>query len=414
MVSIRNCLFAASLLSAVCNAAPLLSLTEAQRIAARDAPQIDAQAAALRAAQHASVGAGELSDPKLIIGIDNLPLDGADRYNITRDFMTMRKIGVMQDFTRGEKLRLRMDRAEAEVAREAAVLTAAKFTLRRDVALAWIERHFAQRQRELVKELMREAELQVATTTATLAGGRGLANDPLTARMAEAQLAERSIEAERNVARATANLGRWIGAAASASLDSAPAFDSLSQPASASNIAQHPSLSMYAPMEAVAASEMKLAEAAKHPDWSLEVAYSQRGPSYSNMLSIGVRIDLPIFQSRRQEPAVHAKLALLERVRAEAADASRMHATEIENMHIDWQAAKSRIQRYASALLPLARERTEIALASYRGGKAELAAVLEARRGEIETRMNHLQAEAELARAWAQLNFLQADTKEPL
>ena len=190
MVSIRNCLFAASLLSAVCNAAPLLSLTQAQRIAARDAPQIDAQAAALRAAQHASVGAGELSDPKLIIGIDNLPLDGADRYNLTRDFMTMRKIGVMQDFTRGEKLRLRVDRAEAEVAREAALLSAAKFNLRRDVALAWIERHFAQRQRELVKELMREAELQVATTTATLAGGRGLANDPLTARMAEAQLAE--------------------------------------------------------------------------------------------------------------------------------------------------------------------------------------------------------------------------------
>ena len=132
---------AAALVSVASYAASPLSLAEAQRIAADDAPQIDAQSAALRAAQQASIGAGELADPKLIVGIDNIPTDGADRFNLTRDFMTMRKIGVMQEFSRDEKRKLRGELASAEVQREAAMLSLTKLNLRRDVAMAWIERY---------------------------------------------------------------------------------------------------------------------------------------------------------------------------------------------------------------------------------------------------------------------------------
>ncbi|MCY7389797.1 MAG: TolC family protein [Burkholderiales bacterium] len=410
----RLSVLAFALATLVRPAAAALSLVEAQRIASGDAPQIDAQAATLRAAQQASVGAGELADPKLILGIDNIPTDGADKYNLTRDFMTMRKIGLMQEFMRDEKRKLRSDRAGAEVQKETAILALNKLNLRRDVALAWIERYFAERQLDLVKELAREGELQVTASHATFAGGKGQATDPFAARLAVAQLADRTTEAERNIARANANLARWIGQAARQPLKSPPAFDELSHSHRdlTSNLEAHPHLAMFAPLQAMASSEMALADAAKRPDWSLEVAFAQRGPSYSNMLSIGVRIDLPIFQSRRQDPAIASKLALVEQVRAQAEDARRIHAAEIETMFADWDAAKARLQRYRAELLPLAQERTAVALASYRGGKGDLAPVLEARKGEIETRMNHLTAQADLARAWAQLNFLLSDAKD--
>ncbi len=411
----RLSLFAIALGCAVSQAAPMLSLLDAQRIASGDAPQIDAQAASLRAAQQASLGAGEQSDPKLIIGIDNIPADGGDRFNLTRDFMTMRKIGLMQEFTRDEKLKLRGDRANAEVQKETAILSLTKLNLRRDVALAWIDRYFAERQLELVKELAREGELQVTAAEASFAGGKGQAADPFAARLAVAQLADRTTEAERNIARAQANLARWIGAAAKQPLDTPPAFDQLAHAHEdlTGNLDEHPHLAMFAPMQAMATSEMKLADAARRPDWSLEVAFAQRGPAFSNMLSIGVRIDLPIFQSHRQDPAVASKLALVEQVRAQAEDAKRAHVAEIENMLADWNAAKSRLQRYAAELLPLARERTAVSLASYRGGKGDLVPVLEARKGEIETRINHLQAQGDLARAWAQLSSLLPSMKDP-
>ena len=400
--------------SSLSSAATPLSLAEAQRLAASDAPQLNAQAAALRATQQLAISADQQADPKLIIGVDNLPVDTSDRFSFTRDFMTMRKIGFMQEFTRSEKLKLRGERAESEVRKEAAVLSLVEVNLNRDVALAWIDRYFAERQLELLKEMARESELQVSTATATLAGGRGQVSDPLAARMAVALVADRTIDSERTNARAVANLGRWIGDAARQPLDAPPAFDTLTTHHAdlIGNIDSHPHLAMYAPMLAMAKSEVALATAAKQPDWSLEVAYAQRGPAFSNMLSIGVRIDLPIFQSKRQDPAIAAKVALGAQIRAQLEDARRAHIAEIESMVADWDAATARINRYRADLLPLAKSRTELALAAYRGGKSDLTIVLEARRSEIDTRIGYLAAQSEQARAWANLNFLESASKD--
>ncbi len=403
-----------SLGSAATSSAALLSLSDAQRLAASNAPQVEAQAAALRAAQQSSISAGEQADPKLIVGIDNLPVDTADRFSLTRDFMTMRKIGFMQEFTRDEKLKLRGSRADAEVRKEAAMLSLAEVNLRRDVALAWIERYFAERQRTLLVEILRETELQITAANAALAGGKGMAADPFAARLANAQLGDRLIDSERMIARAQANLGRWIGAAARLPLDAPPDFGQLAHRhrTLTMDLENHPHLAMYAPLQAMAEADMRLAQAAKHPDWSLEVAYQQRGPAFSNMVSIGVRIDLPIFQSRRQDPAIAVKSAMAEQIRAQSEDARRAHAAEIEAMLADWDAANKRVRRYESDLLPLAHERAETALAGYRGGRGDLAPVLDARKAEIDTRMNQLNAQADLARAWAYLNFLLPEAKD--
>ena len=51
-------------------------------------------------------------------------------------------------------------------------------------------------------------------------------------------------------------------------------------------------------------------------------------------------------------------------------------------------------------------ERTRASLAAYRGGSGPLTAVLEARRGEIETRIERLRLEMDTARLWAQINYL--------
>jgi len=64
-------------------------------------------------------------------------------------------------------------------------------------------------------------------------------------------------------------------------------------------------------------------------------------------------------------------------------------------------------------LLPLARERTELALAAYRGGRGDLAAVLDARRAGVETQISLLGAELERARAWARLNYLELHEVKP-
>ena len=92
-----------------------LSLDEALRVGIERSPALAAQRSAVSAAEQSTVSARELPDPKLIFGVDNLPIDGPDRYSVGRDFMTMRKIGVMQEFPRAEKRELKGERAAKEL-----------------------------------------------------------------------------------------------------------------------------------------------------------------------------------------------------------------------------------------------------------------------------------------------------------
>ena len=71
-----------------------------------------------------------------------------------------------------------------------------------------------------------------------------------------------------------------------------------------------------------------------------------------------------------------------------------------------WRSDRGRLTQYDASLLPLATERTRASLAAYRGGSGALTAVLDARRNEIDTRLERLRLEMETARLWAQLNHL--------
>ncbi len=89
------------------------SLDAAVERALARAPQVTASQAGVEAAQALATSAGRLPDPSLIVGIDNLPVNGPDAYSTTADFMTMRKVGVVQQFPRAEKRRLQHARAQA-------------------------------------------------------------------------------------------------------------------------------------------------------------------------------------------------------------------------------------------------------------------------------------------------------------
>jgi len=134
--------------------------------------------------------------------------------------------------------------------------------------------------------------------------------------------------------------------------------------------------------------------------------YSQRGPAYSNMISLNVSIPLPWDRKNRQDRELASKLATAEQLREQREDAVRSHVAEVQAMLQEWQSDRERLVRYDASLLPLAAERTRATLAAYRGGTGMLSAVLEARRNEIDVRMERIRLEMDAARLWAQLEFL--------
>ena len=61
-----------------------LSLQDAQRRAVDRSRQLVAQDSAVRSSREMAVAAGQLPDPVLKMGVDNLPINGEDRFSVTR------------------------------------------------------------------------------------------------------------------------------------------------------------------------------------------------------------------------------------------------------------------------------------------------------------------------------------------
>jgi outer membrane protein TolC len=253
-----------------------------------------------------------------------------------------------------------------------------------------------------------EAKLQIEAADAAYRGGHGSQTDVFAARAAVALIGDRIAQTERQVATARTQLARWIGAPADDALAALPPLDAVRvRPEELdTQLAHHPDIAVLFKREELAQAEAEVARANKKSDWSVELMYSQRGPAFSNMVSVNVAVPLQWDQPRRQDRELASKLAMVEQARAEREEETRMHAAEIRSMLQEWRSDRERLTHYDASIIPLAAERTRASIAAYRGASGLLSQVLEARRNEIDTRTERLRLEAETARLWAQLNYL--------
>lgn len=94
---------------------PALTLDEAIRLAVSASASTKASRASVEASTQVAARADQLPDPMLKVGIDNLPVTGPDRFSPTADFMTMRRIGVEQQWVSRDKRQARSARAQRAV-----------------------------------------------------------------------------------------------------------------------------------------------------------------------------------------------------------------------------------------------------------------------------------------------------------
>jgi outer membrane protein TolC len=398
--------------SLLCAAFPALgqplSLEEALRAGTAQSPRLAAQRHMIDSAAHQVGRAAELPDPQLRLGIENLPVTGPDRFRYDRDFMTMRQIGFVQAFPSSAKREARNARAERLREVEDASLAAQRRQLEREIAGAWLDAYYAERARSALERLAKQFDVQIDAVSAGIARGRQTAAESFTLRLALEQANDRVIEQDRMVERARIALATWIADEARRPLAAAPDMTRFAHVREAliARLAEQPRLRVLDQREQLARAEVALARSEKKSDWMLEVGYGVRRPSFDNMLTVMVGIDLPWQAERRQERDIASRAAELEQARAMREDARRMLEAEVRGWLADYETTQRRIERFEKIVLPLARERRSAALAAYGGVRGELGAVLEAERAVTETELSLVQALAERAKAWANLNYL--------
>jgi outer membrane protein TolC len=385
-----------------------LTLDDAVNLALSRAPQVAAGQAATESAQSLSVSAGRLPDPQGIFGIDNLPVNGPDSFSTTRDFMTMRKVGLMQSFTPAAQRRSERAVAGAEVSLADAQLQATRYDVARYAAVAWVRYAAASDSLARLAALEGDLEFGSRAATAALRSGRANATEALAAESGVTQIKSRLIGLRGELRRDESELARWIGRESLTHPAAVPPMDDL--PAEVehlrASIHQHVSLRPLDAQIEVAQAKLELARAARRPGWSAEVSYAKRGPDFSDMASLQFTVDLPFFARNRQNPVIEARSADVRRAQAEREGELRMHQAEFEQMLTSWESTGEQLKFIEAERLPLARERSRAALAAYRASAGEMRPALEAFEDETNLLLERANLQIERAMAWSYLRYL--------
>ncbi len=382
-----------------------LTLDEALRLAENTAPSLTAQDARIQAATSAAIPAGELPDPKLLLGVQNYPIGGPNRWSLDQDFMTSQMVGIRQEMPNLAKRKARIEVADAAVERAAAERQIERLNVRQSTALAWISSYSVERKNALFQDFYTENRLLSEAVRAQIAGGRAQPADAVTPKQEAALLAEQQDDLLLQRAQARAALKRWIGAAANDTpvgrLPEWP-IDTSGYP---HKLQHHPRLAAFAPMTREAQAKISEAQAQKQSDWSWELDYQHRDRQFGDMVNVQFSWDLPLFPDSRQNPKIAAKQAELNQLEAEREAQSREHIQQLENELADYERLSRAVRRNQESLLPLAQEKVELSMASYRAGTGDLNAVVAARRELITARLKQIDVEEQRALTSARLYF---------
>ncbi|MCS4251416.1 TolC family protein [Pseudomonas sp. BIGb0164] len=385
--------------------ASALTLDDALRLAQNNAPSLTAESAKLHAATQAAIPAGELPDPKLVVGLQNFPIGGPNRGTLYGDDMTQQMIGIQQQVPSRDKRKARVELADATVERTAAEGRIERLNVRQATAQAWIRAYAVEQKQALFPAFYQQNRLLQDSVRAQLAGGRGQASDAVIPRQEAADLNGREDELTEQRAQARAALKRWIGPAANEAPSGALPNWTLDSHGLSHNLHQHPELQAYAPRTREAQARLQEAKAQKTSDWSWEVDYGHRGREFGDMVNVQFTFDLPIFPGRRQNPGIAAKQAELDQLDAEREAATREHVQRLDDDLAQYQRLDRAVQRSQDSLVPLAEEKVRLSLAGYRAGKADLMSVVGARRELVEARFKQIDALEQRALVGAQLYF---------
>lgn len=396
---VRAVALAAALLPAWSVAAPL-TLAQALDLAVQRSEATRSARAGVASASEAARAAGQLPDPTLRAGIDNLPVTGGDRFSTTRDSMTMKRIGVGQEWVSAEKRAARQAAADAMVGRETISVQAAAAEVRLQTAQAYLDAYFAGESLELAMLSEHHLHEELEAARARLSSSAGSSQDVLAATSARGVAEDDTAEVRQQQSAAKAALERWVGAR----VEEVDAPVGLPPVTEETYLGSHPAVLSAQRAIDLARREATVASANRRPNWSWELSYGQR-TGYADMVSVGVSIPLPASPAERQDRETASKLALIDKAEAELTEATRAAQGEFRGLASDAQRLAERVQRYQAAVVVPAQQRTAAALAGYRSNQVTLMSLFDARHMDLEAQRKLLTLQRDLAKAQAQLAF---------
>lgn len=417
----------------------ILSFEMAIKSAQKNDPWLTGNFHKQRSIESMSTAVSTLPDPKISIGLANLPTNGFD---FGQEGMTQAKIGIAQMFPRGDTLDIksqqlriqseafpfqRQDR-EAKVAVTVGSLWLDAYRVQQSIAL--IEKN-----RSLFEQL---ADIAEASYSSAL--GKTRQQDIVRAQLELTKLEDRLEKLGQQKNRYEGMLSQWLTKFSTGN-DSVevtltsdlslhdmvlsqqlPQIDLLNNKLihtkswlNSQELVQyftsHPSVVAIDKKVSATKTGIKLAEQKYKPEWGVSASYGYRaddpmGRSRADLFSVGVTFDLPLFTENRQDKEVQSAIFKTEAVKTEKLLLLRQLLGSYSSAKGRLQRLKDRQNLYTSKLLPQMHDQAEASLTAYTNDDGDFAEVVRSRIAVLNAEIDELTLNVEEQKLNLELNYL--------
>ncbi len=394
-----------------------LSLAQAEIIAGQTDPMVAASQARSRALTDNAVADGQLPDPKLKLGLFNLPNDSFD---IDQEPTTQLRLGVQQAFPRGDTLRYKQKQTSWKSTAEQQRSESIGLKIIRDVRLEFLELYYQVNAGLIIQQSRNVFSNLVMVTQAHYGSGRVRQQDVLRAELELSRLDDRATRIRNQEEISRASLRKWIGDAASDKIDTI--FPELPEIPSQDSI--HTGLEHHAEIRAETAriqsweQGVNIAREQYKPGWSVGVEYRTRfgenpdGSDRTDMTAAMVTVDLPLFAEKRQDRRLSASQQQATAARMDRKDRLRKLKEILDREYANWLRLGEREQLYENRLLREASATATASLNAYQSGVTEFTSLMRARLTELDVRLQDLRIRVDRAKAKAKLLYLAAGVQQ--
>lgn len=376
-------------------------------------PEIQAARNERGAARQRIAPAGALDDPMLEAGVINLPTNS---WRFDREDMTMKMIGLSQRFPYPGKRGLRQDVAARDAESVGYGYQETVNRVVRDVKVAYFDLSLVIESIRLVEKNRLILEQFLRISEARYAAGQSSQADVLKAQTQLSKMTDELIKLARERQTIEAELHRMLARSATvaAPIPEPPQLreetlnlESLHETA----LTQRPQLLALQSMVSRNEKALDLARKDYYPDFDVRLSYGQRdnmpdGARRSDMVSLTVAINLPVWRDSKLAPRVAESQAMREQTlnmyqtqRNEVAAKLRQQAATAE------QNLKS-ARLYQTAILPQAQLAVESALASYRVNRVDFLTLLDSQMTVFNYEISLVTATANYNKALVEIELL--------
>lgn len=376
-----------------------------------------------------SLAAGTLPDPTISVSMANLP---SDSFDFAQENMTQLKLGVSQMFPRGDSLSLKQQQIKQTSEQHPFMWKNRKAQVTLKVTENWLNSYQAERSIELIEQdrALFEQLVDVAESSYSSLSSRTQQQDVVRAQLELTRLNDRLHVLRQRSEQFKNRLAEWlpyefimrpVGQLPSIQNSTQnERFEVItghySEQALLEILSKHPAVLVIDKQIEASETGIELAEQSYKPQWGVNASYGYRddtpaGSDRSDLFSVGVTFDVPLFTENRQDNQVRAATYRSESIKTDRI----LQIRKMRGMYLgtasQLKLLDDRKKLYDSALLPQMQEQAEAVLNAYTSNTGGFAEVMRARIAELNTKLDALKIDVEQRILLARLDYYHAGNR---